>query len=170
MERSCSNIWYGNTTSPISIEPGISEKTIHYQVKVKLSLCLTKHHAMKTYSGSEGIAPRILDLSTGWRWVVSFKPRSLCPQGKSHWIGSWMGPRAVLDAVAKRKIPSPRRHPQLYMKFNSNFTHFLKELSTQTIYDIKYRYHSDLQRLYETLLIRFLFNEIQGKTKHDYTT
>jgi hypothetical protein len=24
----------------------------------------------------------------------------------SHWIGGWMGPRAVLDAVVKRKIPS----------------------------------------------------------------
>jgi len=29
-------------------------------VKVKLSLCLTKHHAMKTYWGSEDIAPLIL--------------------------------------------------------------------------------------------------------------
>jgi hypothetical protein len=28
--------------------------------KVKLSLCLTKHHAMKTYWGSGGIAPLIL--------------------------------------------------------------------------------------------------------------
>jgi hypothetical protein len=28
--------------------------------KVKLSLCLTKHHAMKAYWGSGGIAPRIL--------------------------------------------------------------------------------------------------------------
>jgi hypothetical protein len=27
----------------------------------------------------------------------------------THWIGGWMGPRAVLDAVVKRKIPSPRR-------------------------------------------------------------
>jgi hypothetical protein len=27
----------------------------------------------------------------------------------SYWIGSWVGPRAVLDAVVKRKIPSPRR-------------------------------------------------------------
>jgi hypothetical protein len=26
-----------------------------------------------------------------------------------HWIGGWMGPRAVLDAVVKRIIPSPRR-------------------------------------------------------------
>jgi hypothetical protein len=27
----------------------------------------------------------------------------------THWIGSWVTPRAVLDAVVKRKIPSPRR-------------------------------------------------------------
>jgi hypothetical protein len=26
-----------------------------------------------------------------------------------HWIGAWVGPRAVLDAVVKREIPSPRR-------------------------------------------------------------
>jgi len=32
-----------------------------YKVKVKLSLCLTKHHAMQTYRGSGGIAPYILD-------------------------------------------------------------------------------------------------------------
>jgi len=34
--------------------------------KVKLSLLLTKHHAMKTYWGSEDIAPRILNLDTSW--------------------------------------------------------------------------------------------------------
>jgi hypothetical protein len=32
------------------------------KVKVKLYLCLSKHHAMKTYWGSGVIAPRILDL------------------------------------------------------------------------------------------------------------
>jgi hypothetical protein len=37
------------------------------KVKVKLSLCLTKHHAMKAYWGSGGIAPFILDLGTRWR-------------------------------------------------------------------------------------------------------
>jgi hypothetical protein len=26
-----------------------------------------------------------------------------------HWIGGWVDPRAVLDAVVKRKIPSPCR-------------------------------------------------------------
>jgi hypothetical protein len=30
-------------------------------------LCLIKHHAMRTYWGSEGIAPLILDLGTKWR-------------------------------------------------------------------------------------------------------
>jgi len=35
-----------------------------------LTLCLTKHHAMKTYWGSGGTAPCILGLGTRWRWVV----------------------------------------------------------------------------------------------------
>jgi hypothetical protein len=30
------------------------------------------------------------------------------PLPGTHWIGGWVGPRAVLDAVMKRKIPSPR--------------------------------------------------------------
>jgi hypothetical protein len=51
--------------------------------KVKLSLCLTNHHVMKSYWGIGGVAPRILDLGTIWRWVVSFTPRLLYPQGKS---------------------------------------------------------------------------------------
>jgi hypothetical protein len=44
--------------------------------KVKLPLCLTNHHTMKTYWG-------ILDLGTRWRWVVSSTPRPSLPQGKS---------------------------------------------------------------------------------------
>jgi hypothetical protein len=26
-----------------------------------------------------------------------------------HWIGGWVGPRAILDTVVKRKIPSHRQ-------------------------------------------------------------
>jgi hypothetical protein len=63
--------------------------TAHYiervRVKVKLSLCLIKHHGMKTYCGSGCIAPRILDLGTRWRRVVSFTSRPLYPQRKSPW-------------------------------------------------------------------------------------
>jgi len=45
------------------------------KVKVKFSLCLTKHQAMETYWRSGGIAPLILDLGTRCRWAVSFTPR-----------------------------------------------------------------------------------------------
>jgi hypothetical protein len=38
--------------------------TYEVNVKVKLSLCLTKHHTMKAYWGSGGIAPCIIDLGT----------------------------------------------------------------------------------------------------------
>jgi hypothetical protein len=43
--------------------------------------------------------------------VVSFTPNHFTSRERApgtHWIGGWVGPRAVLDAVAKRKIPSPR--------------------------------------------------------------
>jgi hypothetical protein len=50
--------------------------------KVKLSVCL-KHHAMRTIWNG-GLAPRILNHGTRWRWVVSFTLRLLYPQ-------SWSG-------------------------------------------------------------------------------
>jgi hypothetical protein len=73
-----------------------------FHLKVKLSLCLTKHYAMKAYWGS--IASRILDLGSRWRWVVSFTTRLPYPQRNNprHPLGS---PRAGLEAVVKRKIP-----------------------------------------------------------------
>jgi hypothetical protein len=87
-----------------------SETLVRYRIvpKVKVkSLCLTKHHAMKTYWGSGRIAPCSLNLVTRLRLVVSFTPRPLYPRERSsdtHCIGGWMGPRAGLDRVARRKI------------------------------------------------------------------
>jgi hypothetical protein len=49
----------------------------------KLSLCLTKHHVMKTYWGSGSMAPWIPDLCTRTRWVVSFTSRQIYPRGNS---------------------------------------------------------------------------------------
>jgi hypothetical protein len=47
----------------------------------------------------------------GGEWSASrsgrFTPRERAP--RTHWIGGWLGPRVVLDAVVNRKIPSPRR-------------------------------------------------------------
>jgi hypothetical protein len=45
----------------------------------------------------------------GGEWSAS-RPDRFTPSERSpgtHWIGGWVGSRAVLDAVVKRKIPSP---------------------------------------------------------------
>jgi hypothetical protein len=64
-------------------------------IKLNLSLRLTKYHAMKTYAvlnkaphhediwWSGGIAPRILNLGTRWRWVGSLTTPPLYPLGNS---------------------------------------------------------------------------------------
>jgi hypothetical protein len=54
-----------------------------YSEPAESSTPLTEHQAMKACWGSGDIAPRILDL--GIRWVVSFTPRPLYPQGKRPW-------------------------------------------------------------------------------------
>jgi hypothetical protein len=64
--------------------------------------------------GSGGTAPRITDLGTRWRWVVSFTAGRFTPREGApgnHLIGSWVGLRAGLEAVVKRKIPSSCRKP-----------------------------------------------------------
>jgi hypothetical protein len=67
---------------------------------------------MKTYWGVEVYLHAFLTSALdGGEWSTSrhgrFTPRERALG--THWIGGWVGPRAVLDAVVKRKIPSPRR-------------------------------------------------------------
>jgi hypothetical protein len=85
---------------------------VKLKVKVKLSLCLTKNHTMKTYWGVEVELHAFLTSALdGDEWSTSrpgrFTPRERAP--RTHWIGCWVGPRSVLDTVVKRKILSPRR-------------------------------------------------------------
>jgi hypothetical protein len=83
------------------------------KVKVNLSLCLNWTPGHEGVLGNGGIAPRILDLGTRWRWVVSFTPLPPYPWERAPgtlWIGGWVGPRAGMDAVVKRKIPSHCRN------------------------------------------------------------
>lgn len=44
----------------------------YHNGKVKMPLCLIKHHAMNTYGRGEGTTPCILNLNTRQRYVVSF--------------------------------------------------------------------------------------------------
>jgi hypothetical protein len=58
----------------------------------------------------------ILDLGIRWRRVVSFTPRHLYSRRErapgTHWVGSWVGPRAGLDDVEKNLFPLPGIEPR----------------------------------------------------------
>jgi hypothetical protein len=52
----------------------------------------------------------ILNLSTGWRWAVSFTPRPVKPvkwAPDTDCIGDWLVPKAGQKAVEKKKISLP---------------------------------------------------------------
>jgi hypothetical protein len=70
-----------------------------------------EHHAMRRIEGVELHAFLTLALDGGeWSALrpVRFAPSERSPS--THWIGGWVGPRAgLVDAVVKRKIPSPCR-------------------------------------------------------------
>jgi hypothetical protein len=73
---------------------------------------------MKTWD-SGGIAPPFLTSALdGGEWLAS-RPGSFTPGERApgtHWIGSWVGPRAGLDDVEKRKfLTLPGLEPQPYI-------------------------------------------------------
>jgi hypothetical protein len=86
---------------PVIVEVRISPRVnFTFTVNVKLSL----YHAMKT--GCGGLAPRILNLGTRKRRVVSFTSQPLWFWGAkvlpcTHWIGGWVGLSADLEACLK---------------------------------------------------------------------
>jgi hypothetical protein len=57
---------------------------------------------MKAYWGNGGIAPHSLTLPLdGSKWSAS-RPGRITPRERApgiHWIGGWVGPRAVVDAI-----------------------------------------------------------------------
>jgi hypothetical protein len=73
----------------------------------KLSLCLIKHYAMKTYGGSGGIAPPFSTSALdGGEWSASrpgrFIPGEIAPS--TLWIGGWVDPTVGIDDVEKREM------------------------------------------------------------------
>jgi hypothetical protein len=82
-------------------------------VKGKVVPVLTEHHAMKAYWGVKVYSSThsLTSALDAGEWSASrpgrFPPRKRVPG--TYWIGGWVGPRAYMDAVVKRIIPSPRR-------------------------------------------------------------
>jgi hypothetical protein len=62
---------------------------------------------MKQYTGEWKYSSNIIHLSTRWKRVVRFTLRSPYSWGKHpgiHWEGDWVGLRAGLDIMEKKKI------------------------------------------------------------------
>jgi hypothetical protein len=83
------------------------------KVKVKLSLCFnwaSRHEGVVgewRYSSTDSLTSAL----DGCEWSAK-RPGRFIPKERApgtHWIGGWVCTRAVLEAVVKRKIPSPRR-------------------------------------------------------------
>jgi hypothetical protein len=84
---------------------GMNTSCTYYRI-LTLFVVMDIREMLGILSGGGISVPRILDLGTKWRWVVSFTPRPLYPGQRApgtHWIG-WVGPRAGLDDVEKRKF------------------------------------------------------------------
>jgi hypothetical protein len=98
--------------------------------------------------------------------VVSFTPRPLYPQGKStgtDWIGGWVGPRAVLDAVVKRKILSTRRelYPTETKLINDDI---LRYTTLKQWYEYDHYYHRIEREIKSPYFLTYTVSEY-SKTK-----
>jgi hypothetical protein len=85
------------------------------KVEVKSSQCFLSYFSMTPWRRTGGVEVHLHAFLTlaldGDQLLASrfgrFTPKERAPG--THWIGGWVGPWAVLDAVVKRQIPSPRR-------------------------------------------------------------
>jgi hypothetical protein len=89
---------------------------LNIKVEVKIIPVLNEAPRHEDVLGSGGIAPRIFDLITRWRRVVSFTPRPLYPHGKNPWnpfdrrLGEPQS-RSGHGGEEKNSQPSPRIEP-----------------------------------------------------------
>jgi hypothetical protein len=98
---------------------------------------------MKAYWGSEGIAPRILNLGTTERWVVSFTSRPLYPQEKSPCYQLY------------RRLGRPQSWPRCGGEEKNS--QLLPGLEPPIIQAVAQRYTTDLSRLLHFYLAVYLF-------------
>jgi hypothetical protein len=89
---------------------GKGNVTLRLSKKFMTTHPLIKHPATKTYGEWRYSSTHSLtSAADGGGWSASrsghFTPRERTPG--THWIGGLVGPRAVLNAMVKRKIPAP---------------------------------------------------------------
>jgi hypothetical protein len=100
--------------------PRESEVDVKVLGNVKLSLCLTKHHSVKTYGGVEEQLLALTSALDAAEWSAS-RPGRFTP-GKeppsTHRTGGWVDPKAILDMAVKR-IHSSRRESTLEHRSSS---------------------------------------------------
>jgi hypothetical protein len=92
---------------------------------------------MNAYWGSGGVASRILDFGTRWRWVVSFTPRPLYPQGRSPWYSLARrlgGPQSLSGRGGEEKNsqPLPGLEPPIIQPVDQRYTPELSRLTVTT--------------------------------------
>jgi len=69
-----------------------------------------KYHGVKAFWGEEvQLYAFLTSVRDGCEWSVLHPGRFASGDRTlgTHWIGGWVSPRASLDAVVKRKVPSP---------------------------------------------------------------
>jgi hypothetical protein len=123
---------------------------IMVKATVNLSLCFYWSPRHEGVLGSGGIAPRILDLGTRWRWVISFTPPPLYPQGKSPWypLDRRMGglqSRSVHRRKEKNSEPPPGLEPSINQPVTLNVRSYTPYLeATSPIHKLRTRLRSDV--------------------------
>jgi hypothetical protein len=94
------------------------------KVKVNFSLCFSWAPCHEEvlgkcrYSSTQSLTSALDGVERSASSPCRFTLRESAPG--THWIGGWVGPRAVLDAVVKRKIPSPPGNRTLESRSSSS--------------------------------------------------
>jgi hypothetical protein len=106
----------------------------------------------------------------GREWSASlpsrFTPRERAPG--THWIGGWVGPRAVLDAVVKRTIPSLRResNPRTPIVQRIVRNRKSRQKITEQIFSVQFlSFVSVLKCFCSLIFILYLFSLYEGVSK-----
>jgi hypothetical protein len=109
------------------VEGIVMFKLTSLKAKVKLSLCFNWAPRNEDVLGEwKYSSTHSLTLTLdGDEWSDS-RPSRFTPTERtsgSNWIGGWVGSRAVLDAVVKRKIPNLHRGQNVHMSLSSTPIH-----------------------------------------------